>query len=53
MSGFLHQTLAELFQKFPYPLNQEIPEIPITGIVLDSREVQPGNRRGSWQPALA
>ena len=43
MTGFFHQTLAQLFHDFPFPNKGDIPAIPINGIVLDSREVQPGN----------
>ncbi|MFZ5856144.1 MAG: UDP-N-acetylmuramoyl-L-alanyl-D-glutamate--2,6-diaminopimelate ligase [Chloroflexota bacterium] len=37
------KTLAQLFVDFPLPHPAEIPDVPITGIAIDSRAVQPGN----------
>lgn len=45
MTGFIKQTLDELFKQIPGQ-NSEIlnlPDIPVTGISLDSRNVQQGN----------
>lgn len=44
MPGFQRQTLAELFADIPLRpvLPHRLPEVPITGIVFDSRQVQPG-----------
>lgn len=42
MTGFLHQTLAQLFESTAIPTHSAIPGIKITGITLDSRTVQPG-----------
>jgi UDP-N-acetylmuramoyl-L-alanyl-D-glutamate--2,6-diaminopimelate ligase len=32
-----------MFQGLPFQINQAVPDIVITGLALDSREVQPGN----------
>ncbi|MBI5932633.1 MAG: UDP-N-acetylmuramoyl-L-alanyl-D-glutamate--2,6-diaminopimelate ligase [Chloroflexi bacterium] len=37
------KTLAQLFIDFPFPHPSDIPDIPITGIAIDSRAVKPGN----------
>ncbi len=37
------KTLAQLFVDFPLPHPAEIPDVPITGIAIDSRVVKPGN----------
>ena len=37
------KTLSQLFVDFPFPHPAEIPDVPITGIAIDSRAVQPGN----------
>ncbi|MCE1254242.1 MAG: UDP-N-acetylmuramoyl-L-alanyl-D-glutamate--2,6-diaminopimelate ligase [Anaerolineae bacterium] len=44
MTGFLKQTLKQLFQRIPVtPLSPAaLPEVPVTGITLDSRQVNPG-----------
>lgn len=39
----MSKTLAQLFVDFPFPHPADIPNIPITGIAIDSRAVQPGN----------
>lgn len=43
MTGFIRQTLAQLFAEIPIQALSPIPEVQITGIALDSRVVQPGN----------
>lgn len=43
MVGFIKQTLSALCTDLPFPLDQPIPDVPVSGIVLDSRAVQPGN----------
>ena len=43
MTGYLRQTLPQLFQGLPFQVNQAIPEVVITGLAWDSREVQRGN----------
>ncbi len=44
MSGFLQQTLEELFAEYPGQIYTPIPaDLDITGISLDSRQVQPGH----------
>jgi UDP-N-acetylmuramoyl-L-alanyl-D-glutamate--2,6-diaminopimelate ligase len=35
--------LSQLFLDFPFPHPANIPDIPITGIAIDSRAVKPGN----------
>ena len=35
--------LSQLFVDFPFPHPADIPDIPITGIAIDSRAVKPGN----------
>jgi UDP-N-acetylmuramoyl-L-alanyl-D-glutamate--2,6-diaminopimelate ligase len=35
--------LSQLFIDFPFPYPAKLPDIPITGIEIDSRKVQPGN----------
>lgn len=42
MTGFLHQTLSQLFGRVPIKLLAAPPEITITGISLDSRTIQTG-----------
>ena len=37
------KTLPQLFVDFPFPHPADIPDIPITGIAIDSRAVKPGN----------
>lgn len=37
------KTLRELFAEFPYPVWGVIPEIPVSRVVADSRQVQPGD----------
>jgi UDP-N-acetylmuramoyl-L-alanyl-D-glutamate--2,6-diaminopimelate ligase len=37
------KNLSQLFLDFPFPHPADIPDIPITGIAIDSRAVQPGN----------
>ena len=37
------KTLAQLFVDFPFSSPSDIPDIPITGIAIDSRAVKPGN----------
>lgn len=37
------KTLSQLFIDFPFPRPSDIPDIPITGIAIDSRAVKPGN----------
>jgi len=39
----MKKTLAQLFVDFPFPHPADIPDIPITGIAIDSRAVKPGN----------
>ncbi len=39
----MSKLLAQLFAEFPYPSPAGIPDVPITGIEIDSRKVQPGN----------
>ncbi len=43
MTGYLPQTLPMLVQGLPFRVNQSIPDIVITSLAFDSREVQPGN----------
>lgn len=45
MTGFIKQTLADLFAQIPIRVISPnvIPPVPVTGIVLDSRLIQPGN----------
>ncbi len=44
MIGFIHQNLVELFAKIPVPIltPASLPEVAITGLTNDSRNVQPG-----------
>ena len=44
MTGFVHQTLAELLDKIPLNIlaATTFPDKPVTGIAFDSRDVQPG-----------
>jgi UDP-N-acetylmuramoyl-L-alanyl-D-glutamate--2,6-diaminopimelate ligase len=35
--------LASLFHEFPLPVYTPVPDVPIAGLVLDSRRVQPGD----------
>jgi len=46
----MSKTLAQLFVDFPFGRPAQLPDVPITGIAIDSRRVQPGNlfiaRRG-------
>jgi len=37
------KSLRDLFTGFPLPLPAQIPDIPITGIAIDSRAIQSGN----------
>ena len=43
MTGFVHQTLKQLFNGLPIEVNQDIPMVAITGLALDSRLVEAGN----------
>ncbi len=43
MSGYISQNLTELFRQSGLQALTLIPEVMITGIALDSRQVQPGN----------
>ena len=45
MTGFVHQTLKELLDKIPVTVlaASVLPDQPVTGIVSDSRAVQPGS----------
>lgn len=44
MTGFLRQTLRQLFEQIPLSVDTNlIPSVPVTGIAIDSRQVQPGN----------
>jgi UDP-N-acetylmuramoyl-L-alanyl-D-glutamate--2,6-diaminopimelate ligase len=36
-------SLGSIFRKFPLPYFSPIPDVPITGVVSDSRQVGPGN----------
>ncbi|MEW6406466.1 MAG: UDP-N-acetylmuramoyl-L-alanyl-D-glutamate--2,6-diaminopimelate ligase, partial [Chloroflexota bacterium] len=40
---FFMKTLKRLFLDFPFPHPSEIPDIPISGIAIDSRAVKPGD----------
>jgi UDP-N-acetylmuramoyl-L-alanyl-D-glutamate--2,6-diaminopimelate ligase len=44
MIGFVHQTLAQLFESIPIKTvsPEMIPAVPVTGVAFDSRAVQPG-----------
>lgn len=42
MTGFLHQTLPQIFEQIPIKPLTALPEIIITGISLDSRTIQAG-----------
>jgi UDP-N-acetylmuramoyl-L-alanyl-D-glutamate--2,6-diaminopimelate ligase len=37
------KTLKRLFVDFPFPCPADLPDIPVTGIAIDSRAVKPGN----------
>jgi UDP-N-acetylmuramoyl-L-alanyl-D-glutamate--2,6-diaminopimelate ligase len=37
------KTLAQLFVDFPFPHPADIPDVPITGLAIDSRAVKPGD----------
>ena len=39
----MSKLLSRLFADLPFPHPAEIPDVPITGIAIDSRKVQPGN----------
>jgi len=39
----MSKLLSQLFTDFSFPYPAEIPDVPITGIAIDSRKVQPGN----------
>ncbi len=39
----MSKLLSRLFADLPFPHPAEIPDVPITGIAIDSRRVQPGN----------
>jgi UDP-N-acetylmuramoyl-L-alanyl-D-glutamate--2,6-diaminopimelate ligase len=43
VTGYLPHTLRQLFQDLPFQVIQPVPDVVITGLALDSREVQPGN----------
>ncbi|HPH97638.1 MAG TPA: UDP-N-acetylmuramoyl-L-alanyl-D-glutamate--2,6-diaminopimelate ligase [Anaerolineaceae bacterium] len=43
MTGYLKQTLHQIFQNCPFPYEGAPDDTPITGVVYDSRQVQPGN----------
>jgi UDP-N-acetylmuramoyl-L-alanyl-D-glutamate--2,6-diaminopimelate ligase len=45
MTGFIRQTLAQLFNKIPIKVLSPVllPDIPLTGIALDSRAVEQGS----------
>jgi UDP-N-acetylmuramoyl-L-alanyl-D-glutamate--2,6-diaminopimelate ligase len=45
MTGFLRKNLRQLFEDIPVGVVtlQPIPQVPVTGIVHDSRRVEPGN----------
>src|SRR5512133_3506804 len=43
MVGFVRQTLPDLVGSLPFPVEGPVPDLPITGITLDSRAVQPGS----------
>lgn len=44
MTGFLRQTLRQLFEQIPLRVDTEkIPGVPVTGVAIDSRQVKPGN----------
>jgi UDP-N-acetylmuramoyl-L-alanyl-D-glutamate--2,6-diaminopimelate ligase len=42
MTGFLKKTLRQLVEDTPIPVPVPLPDIKVTGIVMDSRQVQPG-----------
>ena len=42
VTGFLHQTLAQLFESAAVPTPSHVPGMTINGITPDSRTVQPG-----------
>jgi UDP-N-acetylmuramoyl-L-alanyl-D-glutamate--2,6-diaminopimelate ligase len=39
----MQKPLSHLFKDFPFPHSADVPDIPITGIAIDSRTVKPGN----------
>lgn len=43
MTGFVKQTLRDLFKETPNVNPETLPAIPITGVSSDSRTIQPGN----------
>jgi UDP-N-acetylmuramoyl-L-alanyl-D-glutamate--2,6-diaminopimelate ligase len=43
MTGFLPQSLVELWASIPVEAFSAVPDVRISGIALDSRAVQPGN----------
>lgn len=43
MTGYLQQTLADLFSQIPIQQQETLTQVPITGLAIDSRQVQPGN----------
>ncbi|MCL4561648.1 MAG: UDP-N-acetylmuramoyl-L-alanyl-D-glutamate--2,6-diaminopimelate ligase [Chloroflexi bacterium] len=43
MTGFIQHTLQELFAEIPGDVLSTVPDLTVTGIVSDSRLVQPGN----------
>jgi UDP-N-acetylmuramoyl-L-alanyl-D-glutamate--2,6-diaminopimelate ligase len=43
VTGYICQTLADLFSQIPISISQTLPQTPITGLAIDSRQVQPGN----------
>lgn len=42
MTGFKTHTLPQMFESLPLPVLSAVPDVSITGIYLDSRQVQPG-----------
>ncbi|RPI85570.1 MAG: UDP-N-acetylmuramoyl-L-alanyl-D-glutamate--2,6-diaminopimelate ligase, partial [Chloroflexi bacterium] len=39
----MQTSLVSLFQKFPFEVNSPVPDIPVSGLVIDSRSVKPGD----------
>ncbi len=42
MTGFTQQTLRQYFAQIPISALSEVPDLPITGVAIDSRMVTPG-----------
>ncbi len=42
MTGFIQQTLRQYFEQIPISALSEVPDLPITGIAIDSRQVTIG-----------